>query len=162
MAKFSDRLGITQAPQEIQIESMNNDLRNSIWNWFLENEKAFFNAIKQNKNIEKDVLNKLSRSLNEVKEGCFFLVGMLNENTAELVITPDGSINNIVFVEELVNAAPKIDSLKFTALKPALDINDVNIKMAGYEFNSSNLSFFSNEHPQYPDEIDITVERVSE
>lgn len=127
------------------------------WNWFLENEKSFFNSIKQNKNIEKDVFKKLSRSLNEVKEGYFFLVGMLDENTAELVLTTDGDINNIVFVEELVNAAPKIDSWKFTALKPALDINDVNIKMGGYEFNSSNLSFVSNKHPQHPDEIDITV-----
>lgn len=33
MAKFSERLGITKAPQEIQIQSMNDDLRNSLWNW---------------------------------------------------------------------------------------------------------------------------------
>ena len=30
MAKFSDRLGFTQAPTEIQVESMNDDLGNSL------------------------------------------------------------------------------------------------------------------------------------
>jgi hypothetical protein len=36
MAKFSDRLGITQPPRELQINSMNDDLRNSLWNWVFE------------------------------------------------------------------------------------------------------------------------------
>jgi AbiJ N-terminal domain 4 len=36
MIKFSDRLGLTQAPQEIQIDSMNDDLRTSLWNWVVE------------------------------------------------------------------------------------------------------------------------------
>jgi hypothetical protein len=36
MAKFSDRMGYTQAPKEFQIESMNDELRNSLWNWLYE------------------------------------------------------------------------------------------------------------------------------
>jgi len=36
MAKFSDRLGITSLPNEIQINSMNDALRNSLWNYFSE------------------------------------------------------------------------------------------------------------------------------
>jgi hypothetical protein len=36
MAKFSDRLGFTQPLKEIQIDSMNDDLRNSLWNWVYE------------------------------------------------------------------------------------------------------------------------------
>ncbi len=32
MAKFSDRMGITTPPTELQVESMNDDLRNSLWN----------------------------------------------------------------------------------------------------------------------------------
>ncbi len=82
---------------------------------------------------------------------------MYNDNTVELVLTADGAVKNIVFVEELVNAAPKLEGWKFTALKPALDIKDVGIEMAGYKFNTENLSFYSNEHAEYPDEIDITV-----
>ena len=61
------------------------------------------------------------------------------------------------FVEELINAAPPIEGWKFAALKPATDINNVSIGMAGYKFNAENLSFYSNEFEIFPDQIDITV-----
>ncbi len=82
---------------------------------------------------------------------------MYDDNTVELVLTADGSVKNIVFVEELVNSAPNINGWEFTSLKPALDIQDVNIKMAGYEFNKSNINFYSQEIAEYPDEIDIII-----
>jgi hypothetical protein len=82
---------------------------------------------------------------------------MYDDNTAELVLTAEGRIKNIVFVEELVAAAPSINGWKFTALKPALDVHDVNIEMAGFKFNSENLSFYSAEFSEYPDEIDIII-----
>ena len=127
------------------------------WSWFQKNEKTFFNVVKQHKNIEKSFFDKLSPKLNELKEGFFFLTGMFDDNTVELVITAEGVVKNIVFVEELVNSAPKIEGWKFTALKPALDIKDVSIEMAGYQFNNENLSFYSNHYSEYPDEIDITI-----
>jgi hypothetical protein len=127
------------------------------WNWFEKNEKIFFNAVKQRRNIEKDFFDKLSLKLNELKDGFFYLTGMYNADTVELVLTADGAVKNIVFVEELVDAAPKIEGWKFTALKPALDGKDVGIEMAGYKFNTENLGFYSNEHGEYPDEIDITI-----
>lgn len=36
MPKFSDRMGITKPPAEIQVESMNRELRNSLWNLIVE------------------------------------------------------------------------------------------------------------------------------
>ncbi|MFL5809382.1 MAG: DUF695 domain-containing protein [Flavisolibacter sp.] len=127
------------------------------WNWFCRNEKTFFKVVNGQGNIEKDLFDKLSPKLNELKEGFWYLTGMCDDNKAELVITADGTIKNIVFVEELIGAAPEIDSWKFTALKPALEINAVSIEMAGYKFTNENLSFYSNDHSEYPDEIDITV-----
>src|SRR6185436_17614517 len=127
------------------------------WNWFQKNEKEFYKVVKQKGNIEKDFFNKLSPKLNELKEGFYYLTGMLEENTAELVLTPDGNIKNIVFVEELINAAPDLPGWKFTALKPAEYIENVRIDMAGYVFDSDSLFFYSNDFRDYPDEIDITV-----
>lgn len=129
------------------------------WDWFQNNEKSFFDVVKNHKNIDivKDFFDKLSPKLAELKEGYFFLAGMLDDNTAELVLTADGNIMNIAFVEELVAQAPKITGWKFTALKPALDIENVNIDMAGYTFSKENLFFYSNDHADYPDEIDISV-----
>jgi hypothetical protein len=82
---------------------------------------------------------------------------MYNENTVELVLTADGNVKNIVFVEELVNSAPQINGWKFTSLKPALEIKDVSIHMEGYKFDEDNLSFYSNNNPEFPDEINITI-----
>jgi hypothetical protein len=127
------------------------------WVWFQKNEKGFFNTVKNKTNIEKNFFDKLSPKLEELKEGFFYVTGMLDENTVELILTADGNIKNIGFVEDLVQQAPKIDGWKFTALKPSMNIADVTIEMAGLKFDSENLFFYSNDFPEYPDEIDITI-----
>lgn len=130
---------------------------NDFWIWFQQNEKSFYNVVKSNKNIEKDFFNKLSPKLRELKEGFFFLTGMFNECTAELVLTADGNVKNIIFIEELVNSAPKIDGWKITAHKEPMDIEKLAISMGNYKFSSDNINFYSNEIIGYPDEIDITI-----
>lgn len=127
------------------------------WSWFQKNEKVFFKVVKEKGNIEKDFFAKLSPKLNEIKEGFFYLTGMHDVNTVELVITADGAIKDIIFVEQLVNSAPAIAGWKFTSLKPALEIDNLNIEMAGYQFNKENIHFYANEFTEYPDEIDITI-----
>lgn len=127
------------------------------WDWFQTQERSFFKAVKKHERIEEDFFDPLSPQLDQLKDGFFFLTGMYDEHTVELVFTPDGNIKNIVFVEELVQAAPAISGWKFTALKPAVDIKGLSISMSGYEFDKDNLFFYSNEHPEYPDEIDITL-----
>lgn len=136
-----------------------NDIQSyqDFWNWFQKKEKAFFKTVKKHSRIEEDFFDLLSPKLDELKEGFFFLTGMYDENTVELVFTPDGNIKNIVFVEELVRTAPSIPGWKFTALKPAVDIDGLSISMSGFEFDKKNLFFFSNDHSEYPDEIDITL-----
>jgi hypothetical protein len=127
------------------------------WIWFQGNEKTFFDVVKQQGDIEKVFFDKLSPQLNQLKDGFFYLTGMCDANTAELILTADGKIKNIVFVEELVKSAPKIAGWRFTALKPATDIKNIIIQMAGYKFGAENLNFYSNESAEYPDEIDITI-----
>ncbi|RZJ50497.1 MAG: DUF695 domain-containing protein [Flavobacterium sp.] len=130
---------------------------NDFWNWFQRNEKAFLEVLKGKGDIESGFFNKLSPKLNELRDGYFFLTGMMDDNTAELVLTADGALKNIVFVEELVEAAPVIEGWKFTALKPSLNIEDVTIRMANYTFSKDELSFYYTDDSNFPDEIDITV-----
>lgn len=127
------------------------------WTWFQENKESFYKVVKSHKNIEKDFFDKLSPKLAELKEGYFFLTGMLNENTAELVLTADGNPKNIYFVEALVDAAPNIDGWKITAFKEPMDIDKLSIKMENYTFSGENIYFYANEFKEYPDQIDITV-----
>ena len=127
------------------------------WNWFQKHEGTFHKVVKEEGNIEKAFLDKLSPKLSELKEGFFYLTGMYDDHTVELVLTADGTVKNLVFVEELVEVAPEINGWRFTALNPALPIEDVGIRMADYTFSSETMWFYPNVHSEYPDEIDVTI-----
>ncbi|MEP1488622.1 MAG: DUF695 domain-containing protein [Algibacter sp.] len=127
------------------------------WDWFIQNEKRFHQVVKSQGNISKVFFSKLGSKLDELRSGYWFLTGMSDEKTVELIITADGAIKNIVFVEELVSAAPKLEGWKFTALKPEAEMDRFGIKMDGYDFSNDQMCFYSNDLKEYPDEIDITI-----
>lgn len=127
------------------------------WDWFVTMEKNFYHVVKEGgqESIEKDFFDVISPKLRQVNEGYYFLAGMFDHSTAELIITVEGQIKNIVFAEELIAAAPVLEHWRFTALKPAMDVNKVNITMDGYQFTKDNIFFYSREQEKYPDEIDL-------
>ncbi len=127
------------------------------WNWFQKNEKRFFYIVKSGKGIERVFFRALGPKLKELRTGYYYLTGMADENTAELIFTADGDITNIVFVEELIAAAPELERWKFTAHKQASNIQDIGVNMYGYEFNSDNLFFYAVINKDFPDEIDISI-----
>ncbi len=130
---------------------------NDFWNWFSANEKAFFKTVQSGENIHQGFFDKLAPKLDEIHEGIYFLTGMFDDHTAELVLTPDGAIRNIYAIEELVANVPKIDGWKFTALKPASDVNNIGITYQDFEFSKENLKFYPHVHGDYPDEIDLVI-----
>ncbi|KYP16369.1 DUF695 domain-containing protein [Flavihumibacter sp. CACIAM 22H1] len=130
---------------------------NDFWNWFQLHEKQFFEVVKANGDVEKLFFEKIGPKLNELRPGFFYVTGMIDPKTVELIITADGEIKNFVFVEELVAASPAISGWKFTALKPSLDITDVTIEMDGTWYSKDNLFFYPNDEPGYPDEVSITL-----
>jgi hypothetical protein len=127
------------------------------WKWFQKNEKTFFKVLKERGDVEGDFFDELRPRLQELRDGYFFTAGMVDKNTAELKFTVEGVIKHIVFAEELVAAAPAIEGWRFTALKPELNMNDLILTMGECDFNDKNISFYSTEYPEYPDEIDITI-----
>ena len=127
------------------------------WDWFLLNEKKFHKVVKNQGNIKRDFFDKLTPKLDELKDGFWFLTGMFDNETAELILTADGVIKNIVFVEDLVRSAPKMSNWKITALKRPFDLSESGIEMEGFKFGESEMSFYSTIHETMPDEIDITI-----
>ncbi|HPH90138.1 MAG TPA: DUF695 domain-containing protein [Ferruginibacter sp.] len=127
------------------------------WRWFQRHEKTFFKAVKEHEKVDEHFLRRLTPMLRQLSEDFYCVTGMTDDHTAELIISTDGIIREFVFAEEMVAAAPALKSWKFTALKPSTDIDTMGIEMDGHEFNSNNISFFSNDLPDYPDEIDITL-----
>jgi len=67
------------------------------WAWFQKNEQSFFKTVKSLKNVEKDFFDHVSPKLNQLKEGFSFVTGMCDENTAELILTADGTIKLCAF-----------------------------------------------------------------
>ena len=126
------------------------------WNWFQIHENTFFKIVKQGSRIEKEFFSRIGPKLDELNEGFFYLTGMCDDHTAELIITADGNVPLIVFVEELVRTAPELKNWRFTALKPERSIEDSGITYSGHPINTENLYFYANEQPDYPDEIDLT------
>ncbi|REC62594.1 DUF695 domain-containing protein [Chryseobacterium pennae] len=127
------------------------------WDWFLAKEKYFYEIVKNGgqEAIEKDFFDHIAAKLRQINEGFYFLTGMSNDSTAELVFTADGEIRNIVFIEELIEAAPTLGHWKFTALKPEKNIENVGVEMGEYSFSKDNIFFYSKEQEEYPDEIDL-------
>jgi hypothetical protein len=129
----------------------------SFWDWFVKHEKEFFNVVKSRKNVGPDFLDTFLPKIHLLNEQFYTVVGMCNDTTAELIITAEGDIKTFVFVEELIASAPSLPNWKFTALKPAVGVKDSNIRMDGYHFNGTNIFFVSEQQPEFPDQIDITV-----
>src|SRR5436190_19930703 len=98
-------------------------------------KRIFPSRLNPGKTSKKDFFSQLSPMLNQLREEIYYVTGMFDKDTVELILTADGTVKNIGFVEELVTAAPGIEGWKFTALKPSLDIKDVNIEMGSYQFN---------------------------
>ena len=126
------------------------------WDWFTTKESVFAKTIKNQENIKESFFDAISPKLGEIKEGIFFLVGM-DDDTIELILTPDGNIKNVVFIEELVDAAPQLEGWKFIALKPSHKLEGFVLKMGDYEFSKDNLHFYPVTYEDYPDEIEIVV-----
>lgn len=128
----------------------------SFWAWFSENANQFHKIVSSNNDVEEKLLDKVIAVLKQINEHFFCLVGMYDDDTAEMVITVDGDIKSIVFAEEIVAAAPSLKGWKFTALKPSLGF-EMSIGMDGYTFDKDNIFFVNNEDARYPDEIDLTL-----
>lgn len=127
------------------------------WKWFVVHEQAFFETVSDAVDIDANFFDKLLPKLEQVHAGIFFLTGMRDADTAELVFTPNGAIKNIVFVEELVDAAPTLANWKFTALKPESDNAHMGIRMEGFDFDADTLAFYAIDNPTYPDEVNLVI-----
>lgn len=127
------------------------------WEWFAAQAAAFHQAIRERTEIETLFFHELAPQLEQVREKIWFMAGMFDSEIAEIIFTSDGDISSIVFIEELVAAAPAIQGWKFTALKQPAPLQDIDLGIEDYHFNRDTISFYANEHPEYPDEIDLTI-----
>jgi Family of unknown function (DUF695) len=125
------------------------------WQWFQSKEASFIKTLKTNHEVDKDCMTPIMDHLQQLNERFYIQIGMSEDEVAELIITPEGDLKSFVFVEEFVANAPKIGNWMFTALKPST--KGSSIRMHNTEFNEKTLRFYTNDDPNYPDEIDIVL-----
>ncbi len=125
------------------------------WKWFESKERDFLDVVKEDQNIDENFIDIILPKLQEINEN-FFIIVAFDDSIAELIITVEGSLKDIVFAEEFVGESPNLDNWKFTALKPALSIKEVEIRKEGFVFSKENIYFYSKDNEDYPDEIDLT------
>ena len=133
-----------------------NENYEDFWKFFKAREKEFFNTVKNNDEVEKNFLDEISPAIKNINENFFFLTGMCEDETAELIITVDGNLKEIANAEDFIATAPTIENWRLTALKPESEIENVSINMNGFVFDKNNIFFYSNDDQNYPDEIDLT------
>ena len=156
MGFFNNLFG--KKDQNSPIETTEQMSFQDFWNWFATKESEFFQVVKSRNNIETDFFDKLAPKVKSIDEGIYFLTGMKDDNTAELIFTPDGVIKKIALIEDLVSAAPSFPNWIFTALKPSSeDISNIGLRMGDYSFDKDNLWFYANSDTNYPDEVDIVL-----
>ncbi len=129
------------------------------WEWFQANEAEFRRAVqtKDTGVIEAKFFARLAPKLNELREGIFYLVGMLDAETVDMIFTADGNPKNMVFAEELVSSAPPIECWTFAPHKPPMDIATFGLEMNGFTHSNETLSFYPTDYDDMPDLVDITV-----
>lgn len=127
------------------------------WNWFILHQDKFHSIIKSgdSEKYSSEFFNVIAPKLDQLKKGIWYLCGMLNDDTADLILTSDGNLANYYVIEELIAQAPSLPNWNFQAHKPSF--KQTGIEMNGYEFGTENMFFYANNHSDYPDEIDITI-----
>ena len=152
---FLDKLFGSSKPNESQKTENEINQFAKFWDWFAQNSQDFHRIVDNQDNIEPKFLDPLSEHLAPISKSIYFLTGMKDAQTAELIFTADGNPEAIHEVEDLVNAAPPIPNWLFTALKQPTDLNHSGIGMDGLKFSKDTLSFVPRINPDYPDEINI-------
>lgn len=146
-------------PNNLLSEKHNTELGYAdFWDWFRKNEQEFYQIIKNNRDIPTNFLNKMGDRLESIKPDSFYyLCGMYDENTAEVIFTAESNVMNIAFVEDLCATSPELPHWRFTCLKQGTSLGEAHIEMNGYTFDENNIFFYSDDDLDYPDNIDIMI-----
>ncbi len=122
------------------------------WDWFVTKEKNFYAVVESNSQVVESFIDVVLPKLKAINENFTMLVGgVSSEGVSEFIVTADGVVKDIVFAEEFIASAPKLERWSFIANKPAS--GDIGLNMNGYVFNSKTVRFLPLYDEAHPDEI---------
>ena len=116
------------------------DTTSQFWNWFKDNNKAYTFLNSVDEEVKEKLLNDFLEQLHKYCDSIYFEIGGYPDEAQELIITAEGDKNYFDKVQELVNAAPKIDHWTFIAFKPPMPDN-FKSKWDDLELNTEDMWF---------------------
>ncbi len=129
----------------------------SFWNWFVTHERRFVQMLNIEYKGDNEFKSIFMSRLMEVWKECAFYVVRHENGVYEITFNISNQLRRVVTVEELITAAPDLKNWIFSAFtKPVADA-EYKFVIDDFSFDSASVSFFSTEHADCPDMVDITV-----
>lgn len=125
----------------------------NFWKWFVEQESVFLEVIKNNDGVVEKFIDVVGPRLKEINPNFNMLTGMSKDGVGELIITPDGALKALPFVDDLVAVAPDLVHWRFISCKPSM--KGIGLDMNGFLLDENTISFIPVYDNKYPDYIHL-------
>jgi len=123
------------------------------WSWFKANEEEFKKTIETHDRVVEDFIDIVGPKLKEINKDFNMLTGMGKDGVGELIITPDGRVRALPFIEDFIAAAPEIEGWRFVSCKPST--KGIGLNMGDFVLNEDTISFIPIHTDGYPDYIHL-------
>jgi hypothetical protein len=119
----------------------NNSKENRFWDWFVENQDTYYNKI-EDLEVREKIFDDLSSELHKIHEDLVFEFSPIHENSIrEFTISADGLKELFSYVENLVNAAPKLKNWQINAFRQPVPGDDLQLQMGEWKVSYSDIFF---------------------
>ncbi|MDM1362154.1 DUF695 domain-containing protein [Myroides marinus] len=123
------------------------------WDWFKSNEAEFKKTIETHDRVVEDFIDIVGPKLKEINKDFNMLTGMGKDGVGELIITPDGRVRALPFIEDFISSAPSIEGWRFISCKPST--KGIGLNMGDFVLNEDTISFIPIHTEGYPDYIHL-------
>lgn len=121
------------------------------WDWFAQNEKKFKTIIETQDNVVDNFIEVIAPKLKALNLNFNMLAGGRPGSATEFIVTPDGVLKAVPFVEDFIACAPSIEGWSFLACKNAS--KGIALRMGDFELSEDTISFVPLLKEGYPDYI---------
>ena len=127
------------------------------WDWFVKHERRFVQMLNIDHQADNEFKSIFMSRLTEVWKECAFYIMKREKGVYEITFNISNQLRRVVTVEELIAAAPVLENWIFSAFTKPVEAAEYKCTVGNFSFDSSEVYFFSTQHAERPDMVDIAV-----